>query len=463
MMPSWAARGAGMGLALMVLLDVTWPLSRVPQTAQGLAAGPRDVDNERLRRSPPQTTTAPPCRDPAVCRLSHPTELNADWADVLDAIGPLDDSLRTPCWRPAAVGAGPEYPLYASNDHALGTTAGSAGMASARGASRHHPSHPTAATPSLRCLPSVYLLGVAKCGTTDVFQRLRAHPAVRVGRWKEPQWLTRAGLGCRSLYFNDTDRTTPKTFEWYCDSFPAADIAASNALAVDGSASSFWDRGFPGQSRLERLLLPEALHALVPGARLILCIRDPVRRAWSDYVYFQRLHCTRPGARCSEAEMHIDPADFHRRVVAQIGWFRSCCAAKSQLECLYSHEMQHDAPRLALGTYAPFLRVWWRFFKPEQMFIIKLEHLESNSRGIYTDLFDNFLQLPPLRPQQMEAVLRLHRRKTGDKTVSMHPDTAALLHDFYLPFEKDLVALLTDAYASPALHGRLRWIFGNRS
>jgi hypothetical protein len=43
----------------------------------------------------------------------------------------------------------------------------------------------------LACLPYAYILGQPKCGTTDLFDRLRRHPDIRMPRQKEVRWFTR--------------------------------------------------------------------------------------------------------------------------------------------------------------------------------------------------------------------------------------------------------------------------------
>ena len=42
----------------------------------------------------------------------------------------------------------------------------------------------------LRCLPFFFLVGCPKCGTTDLFRMLKAHPDFRAFM-KEPHWFTR--------------------------------------------------------------------------------------------------------------------------------------------------------------------------------------------------------------------------------------------------------------------------------
>ncbi|CAL1528590.1 unnamed protein product, partial [Lymnaea stagnalis] len=46
----------------------------------------------------------------------------------------------------------------------------------------------------LMCVPYVFLIGVQKCGTTDLHARLVAHPLIVPPREKEPQFLSRGAF-----------------------------------------------------------------------------------------------------------------------------------------------------------------------------------------------------------------------------------------------------------------------------
>ena len=45
------------------------------------------------------------------------------------------------------------------------------------------------------CLPYFMLLGVAKCGTTDLHNKLLLHPQIEAARVKETHWYNRGRLG----------------------------------------------------------------------------------------------------------------------------------------------------------------------------------------------------------------------------------------------------------------------------
>jgi hypothetical protein len=44
---------------------------------------------------------------------------------------------------------------------------------------------------AVACLPYAYILGQPKCGTSDLFERLKRHPDIRMPRRKEVRWFTR--------------------------------------------------------------------------------------------------------------------------------------------------------------------------------------------------------------------------------------------------------------------------------
>lgn len=47
----------------------------------------------------------------------------------------------------------------------------------------------------MRCLPYFYIIGQPKCGTTDLYDRLRLHPDIKFTTFKEPHWWTRKRFG----------------------------------------------------------------------------------------------------------------------------------------------------------------------------------------------------------------------------------------------------------------------------
>jgi len=107
-------------------------------------------------------------------------------------------------------------------------------------------------------LPNAFIIGAAKCGTTSLWVYLAQHPEVAVSRDKEP-----------ALFVHDDYRDR---LEWYESLFDPAPIRA------EASVQYTMHPVFRG--------VPERIHNLVPDAKLIYMVRDPVDRAISHYVEY---------------------------------------------------------------------------------------------------------------------------------------------------------------------------------
>ena len=107
-------------------------------------------------------------------------------------------------------------------------------------------------------LPNLIVIGGMKCGTSSLFSYLRQHPEISMTAEKE-------------LDFFIEDRNWRRGADWYAMQF--------DATPVRGEASPNYtarDR-FPG--------VPERMHALIPDARLIYLVRDPIKRVISQWIH----------------------------------------------------------------------------------------------------------------------------------------------------------------------------------
>jgi Sulfotransferase domain len=120
------------------------------------------------------------------------------------------------------------------------------------------------ATARARSLPGFLIIGAQKAGTTALYAYLRWHPAVLGPSWKEVSFF---------------DRHYSRGEAWYRGQFPNAlrlqlVERRSGARPIVGEASP---------SYLFHPLAPERVAALLPGARLVALVRNPVERAFSHY------------------------------------------------------------------------------------------------------------------------------------------------------------------------------------
>lgn len=112
-----------------------------------------------------------------------------------------------------------------------------------------------------RSLPNLIVIGAQKCGTTSLHYYLSLHPQINMA-------------GAKELNFFVADRNWPRGVGWYQSHF-------SRPTLVRGETSPNYTNHpwYPG--------VPERMASIVPDARLIFLVRDPIQRIVSHYV--QRL------------------------------------------------------------------------------------------------------------------------------------------------------------------------------
>ena len=124
---------------------------------------------------------------------------------------------------------------------------------------------------SLCCLPGAHILGVSKCGTTDLYARLSAHPLVLPSLNKGPH------------FWDDSTHS----LRWYVGLYApgAARLEAgevpSSSIFIDASSNTltYAGVGVRGVARPEpAVVLPQVLSWLQPATRLIVMLREPAAR-----------------------------------------------------------------------------------------------------------------------------------------------------------------------------------------
>jgi len=115
-------------------------------------------------------------------------------------------------------------------------------------------------------LPNVLIVGAAKCGTTSLHEYLDRHPEVAMSHEKE-------------LDFFVEEKSWGRGVEWYASQFADA--------RVRGESS-------PSYTVFPRYRgVPERIRHVVPEAKLIYLVRDPIDRIVSHFLHRQ---VVRPGA-----------------------------------------------------------------------------------------------------------------------------------------------------------------------
>lgn len=251
-------------------------------------------------------------------------------------------------------------------------------------------------TRRFRQLPSVVIVGAQKAGTTQLFAYLARHPRLFTAVEKEVNYF--------SLH---ADRPV----EWYQSRFPLRrKVAAVGGITIDAPPSYLPN---PSALRLMRSVLPEA--------KLIAVLRDPVSRAFS---HFQ--HAKSRGR---------EPRSFEQAVEDEIalGFFSP----------KFGVALQPDAAAqlgyVARGYYALQLELVFALFPQEQTLIIDSAELFDDTCACCQRVF-SFLALEPCDVQPGKIYNRGYYKEKID------PLVAERLRQHYLPYDELLVQLLGHSF-----------------
>jgi len=194
--------------------------------------------------------------------------------------------------------------------------------------------------PRPRALPDFVVIGAQKAGTSSLYGQLAAHPSVVPALRKEVHFFDRA----------------PAPVAHYRAWFPRRAsldaVAARTGRGVTGEATPFY---------LLHPAAPARLHAVVPDARLIVALRDPVTRAISGYH-----HAVRVGDEQRPIEVALDPTAAEVLAPATDAAWYDAAACPVRLRGY-----------LARGRYAEQLERWLAVFPRAQLLVVDSDALRG--------------------------------------------------------------------------------------
>lgn len=245
-------------------------------------------------------------------------------------------------------------------------------------------------TAGLRGLPSVVIIGAQKGGTTSLFNYLAQHPDVRPPRAKEIHYF---------------DLSYARGPEWYRGQFPFARRLRHGALTLD--ASPYY---------VVHPQVPERIARMLPEAKLIALLRNPVDRAFSHYQ-----HETRGGRESLSFAEAIDAeperlAGEEERLQAEPGYYS------------YNH---HRYSYLRRGVYLDQLQRWVRHFPRSQLLVLQSEWLFRAPVEACAAVHD----FVGLRPHQLE---RYKTFLAGNYGSAIAADLRQRLVSYFEPHNREL-------------------------
>jgi hypothetical protein len=220
-------------------------------------------------------------------------------------------------------------------------------------------------TSPFRPLPDFLVLGAQKAGTTALYEYLRRHPQITGPSWKEVSFF---------------DRHWARGERWYRGNFP--NLARTREKLVGEASPSY----------VFHPLAPQRVQEVVPDARLIVLVRNPVDRALSQYnheaalgreplPFEEALDAEEERLRGEQERMAADPRYFSR------DW--------------WSHTYQ------ARGRYAEQLERWLAVFPREQLLILPTDDLGSDPAQAHAQV----LEFLGASPQRLDSYPRVYERE----------------------------------------------------
>jgi len=220
-------------------------------------------------------------------------------------------------------------------------------------------------TSPFRPLPDFLVLGAQKAGTTALYEYLRRHPQISGPSWKEVSFF---------------DRHWARGESWYRGNFP--NVARTRGKHVGEASPSY----------VFHPLAPRRVQEVVPEARLIVLVRNPVDRALSQYnhevalgreplPFEEALDVEEERLRGEQERMAADPRYFSRE------W--------------WSHTYK------ARGRYAEQLERWLAVFPREQLLVLPSDDLGSEPARAHAQV----LEFLGASPQRLDSYPRVYERE----------------------------------------------------
>jgi hypothetical protein len=200
-------------------------------------------------------------------------------------------------------------------------------------------------------MPNFLILGAAKTGTTSIYRYMKQHPDIYMSPAKEPRFFI---FEDEILQFNgigDEIETAKTTLQEYQELF--AKVKGEKAIG-EATTMYLWSEK-----------APQRIKHYIPNVRLIAILRDPVERAYSNYLHLKQAK-REPFNSFSEA-LKQEP----QRI--KDNWWP-----------FWYYQDQ--------GFYYQQLQRYFDLFAKEQIKIFLYEDLTTNPLKLLQDIF-NFLEL----------------------------------------------------------------------
>jgi hypothetical protein len=199
-----------------------------------------------------------------------------------------------------------------------------------------------------RPLPDFLIIGAQRCGTTSLYKNLVRHPDIVEPICKERQFFTVSHtLGER----------------WYRSHFPRLERGQQT---FEATPYYFFHPDAPAR-----------VQTMLPDAKIIVLLRDPVARAYSHYLHIRNLG--------------IENLSFEEALDAE-PW-RLNAAERKGLHSRAGRYLHSHFSYVARGMYASQLERWLTYLPATRLKAVKSETFYHNPQEVHAEVLE-FLGLP---------------------------------------------------------------------
>lgn len=261
-------------------------------------------------------------------------------------------------------------------------------------------------TGPLRLLPDFLIIGTQRGGTTSLYNYLIERPGVGPAMVKELHYF---------------DKKFNKGLLWYRAHFPSTIQKYSYQFThkqafVTGEASAYY---------LFHPHAPKRVSKVLPHVKLIVMLRNPVDRAYSQYHF--------------EVDLGRETLPFEDAIDHEE---ERICREKEKMLADEGY-ISFDYSRysyLARGIYVDQLQTWMSLFPKEQFLILKSEDFYGDPVTALEHT-SKFLNLAELETHEKKKRYKLHNYNTTPYP-KMNPNTRKRLIEYFEPHNARLYDLL---------------------
>ena len=188
-------------------------------------------------------------------------------------------------------------------------------------------------------LPDFVIIGAQKSGTKSVRYYLNQHPEINM-------------VSRESKFFNN-DKKFQKGLKWYKSLF-------YNNNKLQGDDTPEYIASFKSHERMK---------TIIPNAKLILILRDPVYRAYSGYNHFKQLK--------NKSSFYLPNDNFVNNILEE-------------------QKNNFNKGFIQRGFYIDQIEHLLKFYRREQLLILINEEMRKNPEETYNKIF-NFLELKKIK------------------------------------------------------------------